>query len=166
MHILVTGGLNSGKLPYAEARAIDLSLEPICINTCETEDEISLTRLAEARARRGKHWSEITAPINLAGALTNSDSGKTRLVDNLTVWVANLFYNKRDWRVQLGALVRALDYQRSPVIFVADEIGMGLMPDDVWADEFVDAVGRVNQELVSVVGSAYFVVAGCPIKIK
>ena len=165
-HILVTGGARSGKSNYAEKLVLGLSSRPVYVATCEIFDSDMAARVKLHKERRGDHWQEIHAPLNLAMAIKNSDNGAARLVDCLTYWVNNLLYHKLPWEPALDELITVLKVQKSPVVFVTNEIGMGIIPETKLGREFRDVAGSVNQAIASEVSQMYLVLSGQPMKVK
>lgn len=170
MILLITGGARSGKSAYAEARALALaasmSARPCYIATAEVHDAEMAARIAAHRERRGGGWLELEEPMELARVLDGTDGAGPRLVDCVTLWLTNLLLAGRDWRAEAAALVEALPAQRSPVIFVTNEVGMGIVPDNALARAFRDAAGTVNQALAAAADEVQLVVSGLPMKVK
>jgi adenosylcobinamide kinase/adenosylcobinamide-phosphate guanylyltransferase len=166
MMILVTGGARSGKSAYAESRALALPGTPCYIATAEAGDEEMTARIAAHRARRGPPWREIEAPLDLAGALAASDGEGPRLVDCLTLWLSNLMFAEQDLDAAAARLGEAVRGQQSPVIFVTNEVGMGIVPENRLARRFRDAAGRLNQCVAQVADEVQLVVSGYPLRVK
>ncbi|WP_407176259.1 bifunctional adenosylcobinamide kinase/adenosylcobinamide-phosphate guanylyltransferase [Bradyrhizobium sp. STM 3562] len=164
--ILITGGARSGKSTRAEQRALSFPGKPVCIATAEGLDEEMRARIARHRARRGNDWIEREVPIELAAALEGSDGAGARLIDCLTLWLSNLMHAQRDWRIEGDMLAAALSRQRSPVVLVTNEVGLGIVPDNALAREFRDAAGLLNQVIARVADEVEFVVAGLPMRVK
>jgi adenosylcobinamide kinase/adenosylcobinamide-phosphate guanylyltransferase len=61
-----------------------------------------------------------------------------------------------------GAIVSAA----GPVILVGNEIGLGVIPMGRETRDFVDALGRLNQELAAVCERVTLMVAGLPLTLK
>lgn len=163
---LITGGVGSGRTKFAEAKALELSHDPIYISTSEMDDAKAESQLREAAKRRGSHWGFVHAPLNLVGALKNSDDGATRLVDSLSLWVANLLFHQRDCTIETRALLQAIEKQRSPLIFLSEEIGLGFPPENEWAQHYRRILGGLNQEIAREVGHVELVVCGYPVVVK
>ncbi|WP_102224731.1 bifunctional adenosylcobinamide kinase/adenosylcobinamide-phosphate guanylyltransferase [Acidimangrovimonas sediminis] len=166
MALLITGGARSGKSGYAEARTLALPGTPQYIATAEARDAEMLERIAAHRARRGGDWRDHEVPLDLVPALEATDGAGPRLVDCLTLWLANLMEAGRDWRHEGGALAEALPRQRSPVILVTNEVGMGIVPDNALARAYRDAAGWLNQTIAGAADEVQFVVSGLPLKVK
>ena len=166
MIILITGGARSGKSVYAEGRALSLPGVPHYIATAEARDEEMAARIAAHRARRGPPWQDMEAPLDLAGALDASDGAGPRLVDCLTLWLSNLMFAERDLQAEAQRLCAAVQRQSSPVLFVTNEVGMGIVPENALARAFRDAAGRLNQEIARVADEVQLVVSGYPLRVK
>ena len=164
--ILITGGARSGKSTRAEARAFAFAGRPVYIATAEALDSEMSERIARHRARRGEDWLERETPLELVAALAETDGGGARLVDCLTLWLSNLLHAGRDWSIEASALADALGRQRSPVVLVTNEVGLGIVPDNALARRFRDAAGMLNQMIARVADEVEFVVAGLPMRVK
>jgi adenosylcobinamide kinase / adenosylcobinamide-phosphate guanylyltransferase len=164
--VLITGGARSGKSRHAEARARACPGRPVYIATAEALDAEMEGRIARHRARRGNDWIEREVPLDLVQALTDTDGGGARLVDCLTLWLSNLLHAGRNWSEEAALLTAALGSQRSPVILVTNEVGLGIVPDNALARSFRDAAGLLNQNVAAAADEVEFVVAGLPMKVK
>jgi len=164
--ILITGGARSGKSVRAEARARAFAGKPVYIATAEALDAEMADRIARHRARRGNEWLERETPLELVAALDETDGGGARLVDCLTLWLSNLLHAGRDWTSATAALADALARQRSPVVLVTNEVGLGIVPDNALARRFRDAAGIMNQTIARAADEVEFVVAGLPVRVK
>jgi adenosylcobinamide kinase/adenosylcobinamide-phosphate guanylyltransferase len=164
--ILITGGARSGKSTRAEARVRDYPGRPVYIATAEAFDDEMRARIARHRARRGSEWLERETPLDLVSALTETDGGGARLVDCLTLWLSNLMHAERDWEHEGCLLIDALGRQKSPVVLVTNEVGLGIVPDNALARRFRDAAGLLNQMVARVADEVEFVVAGLPMRVK
>ena len=164
--VLITGGARSGKSRRAETRARNLPGPPVYIATAEALDIEMEERIGRHRARRGGDWIEREVPLDLAQAHTETDGGGARLVDCLTLWLSNLMHAGRDWSREADLLAETLRQQRSPVVLVTNEVGLGIVPDNALARAFRDAAGLLNQTVAAVADEVEFVVAGLPMKVK
>ncbi|RXH20264.1 bifunctional adenosylcobinamide kinase/adenosylcobinamide-phosphate guanylyltransferase [Bradyrhizobium guangzhouense] len=164
--ILITGGARSGKSKRAETRARAFPGQPVYVATAEALDAEMKTRIARHRARRGTDWIEREVPLDLVPALIASDGGGARLVDCLTLWLSNLMHAERDWEHEVRELAAVLPRLKSPVVFVTNEVGLGIVPDNALARSFRDAAGIMNQTVAAAADEVEFVVAGLPMKLK
>ncbi len=164
--ILITGGARSGKSTRAEARAREFAGRPVYIATAEALDSEMRERIARHRARRGGEWLERETPLELVRAIDETDGGGARLVDCLTLWLTNLMLADRDWEKEASALAETLARQKSPVVLVTNEVGLGIVPDNALARQFRDAAGILNQMIARAADQVEFVVAGLPMRVK
>lgn len=164
--ILITGGARSGKSRIAEDRAKALGDAPIYIATGQPFDDEMAARIAAHQARRGAEWTTVQEPLDLLGALAETDGKGPRLIDCLTLWLSNLMHDHRDWAEATDALAHALPDQISPVILVTNEVGLGIVPENALARTFRDAQGAVNQRVAAAVDEVYLAVSGYPMKVK
>lgn len=164
--ILITGGARSGKSKRAEFRTRAFPGQPVYVATAEALDAEMEARIATHRARRGTDWIEREVPLDLAPALVATDGSGARLVDCLTMWLSNLMHAERDWEREVSELAAALPRLRSPVVFVTNEVGLGIVPDNPLARSYRDAAGIMNQIIAAVANEVEFIVAGLPMKLK
>lgn len=164
--VLITGGARSGKSRHAEARVRIWPGRPVYIATAEPLDDEMAERIAQHRARRGDEWTDRKVPLDLAKALVETDGGGARLVDCLTLWLSNLLHAERDWSTAIAELAGTLKSQRSLVVLVTNEVGLGIVPDNALARAYRDAAGIMNQTIAGVADEVEFVVAGLPMKLK
>lgn len=169
--ILVTGGARSGKSVLAERLIGELLMsehrpDPVYIATAEARDQEMSERIAAHQARRGPEWTTLNAPLDLVGALVQSDNGGPRLVDCLTVWLSNLMLDDKDWHAATAALVATLAEQHAPVVFVTNEVGGGIVPENKLARRFRDAAGLLNQRIAEASDEVYLAVSGLSLQLK
>ncbi|MFV0512879.1 MAG: bifunctional adenosylcobinamide kinase/adenosylcobinamide-phosphate guanylyltransferase [Jhaorihella sp.] len=164
--ILITGGARSGKSTLAERQTLALGLPAIYIATAQAHDAEMADRIALHQARRGAGWQTIAEPLDLCGALRNSDDQGPRLVDCLTLWLSNLMFAARDLQAEADGLLATLAAQSAPVVFVTNEVGAGIVPDNKLARDFRDAAGFLNQKVAAACDELWLCVAGHPIKVK
>lgn len=164
--ILITGGARSGKSTLAERMTLETGTPAIYIATAEASDAEMVDRIERHQARRGAEWATVSEPLHLSGALTSSDGQGPRLVDCLTLWLSNLMLSDRDWEKETRSMLATLEDQVSPVIFVTNEVGAGIVPENKLARDFRDAAGLMNQHVARACDELWFCVAGHPIKVK
>ncbi|MDA9430606.1 bifunctional adenosylcobinamide kinase/adenosylcobinamide-phosphate guanylyltransferase [Bradyrhizobium sp. CCBAU 51627] len=164
--ILITGGARSGKSKRAETRTRAFPGQPVYVATAEALDAEMEARIARHRTRRGTEWIEREVPLDLLAALAATDGGGARLVDCLTLWLSNLMLAGRDWEREVSELAAALPGLNGPVVFVTNEVGLGIVPDNALARSFRDAAGIMNQTMAAAADEVEFVVAGLPMRLK
>ncbi len=164
---LILGGARSGKSRHAEALVESQSGRCRYIATAEARDAEMAERIAHHQLRRGPRWQTTEAPLDLVGALrrTAGPEGAV-LVDCLTLWLSNLMGAGADIAAETGALVAALPALDGPVVFVSNEVGLGIVPDNALARRFRDDAGHLHQAVAAAADRVVFMVAGCPLQIK
>jgi adenosylcobinamide kinase/adenosylcobinamide-phosphate guanylyltransferase len=71
-----------------------------------------------------------------------------------------------DVDAEVSRFERALEERTGPVILVANEVGLGIVPENALARRFRDAAGRLNQRLARLADRVILLVAGIPMKVK
>ena len=136
------------------------------IATCEVFDEEMAHRVEKHQERRGKNWSTVLTPLNLAREIKNIESSNPILVDCLTLWLSNHLLKKNDLEAKIDELAQVLGNSQSNIVLVSGEVGTGIVPDNALAREFRDNAGLMNQKIATVSDEVYWVVAGIPTQIK
>jgi adenosylcobinamide kinase/adenosylcobinamide-phosphate guanylyltransferase len=123
-------------------------------------------RIARHRARRGAEWETLAEPLDLVRALTETDGGAPRLVDCVTLWLSNLMLGGHDWEAEVARIADLVPRLSAPVVFVTNEVGSGIVPDNALARAFRDAAGIANQRLADACDELWLCVSGHPLKVK
>ncbi|MDU5216252.1 MAG: bifunctional adenosylcobinamide kinase/adenosylcobinamide-phosphate guanylyltransferase, partial [Veillonella parvula] len=163
--ILCSGGARSGKSEFAERLALATKGLKAYVATGQAFDEEMVDRIKKHQERRGKIWNNFEVPLHLADEWENiSKSADVILIDCLTMFTTNHMMAHGSIRGQedanrleqtiLSELDTLLDSIQScegkTVIFVTNEIGLGIVPDNKLARYFRDIAGRVNRAVASV----------------
>ena len=82
------------------------------------------------------------------------------------MWLGNLMHHAHDVDAERVALLEALAAAPGPVVLVANEVGLGIVPDNAMARAFRDHAGRLNQAVARASERVYFVAAGLPMRLK
>jgi adenosylcobinamide kinase / adenosylcobinamide-phosphate guanylyltransferase len=162
---LVIGGARSGKSRYAEG-LIAAQLPPwIYVATAEAGDHEMLARIRAHRKRRGTHWRTIEAPRELVAALTANHGGPV-LVDCLTLWLSNVMLAEMNVEQEIETLDAALAAAAAPIVLVANEVGLGIVPEFPLGRRFRDLQGILNQRMAARADRVILMVAGLPLAVK
>ena len=164
---LVLGGARSGKSAYAESLVAGPGA--VYVATAEAIDDEMGERIARHRARRGEGWTTVEVPLDPAAALceyAHAPGASGILVDCLTVWLGNLMHAGRDIDREAASLLESLAAPPVPVVLVANEVGLGVVPDNPMARAFRDHAGRLNQALAARADRVVLVTAGIPLVLK
>ncbi len=182
---LILGGQKSGKSRRAELLArqwLSQATEnrAVLIATAQPWDDEMRERIArhqQDRAARVPGMVTVEEPLQLAQAIAQHSNGNTLVVvDCLTLWLTNLlmpaenFKEKvpaaQDWHGQAAMLLGAIRAAGGPVILVGNEIGLGVIPLGRETRAFVDALGRLNQDVAGACQRVTLMAAGLPLTLK
>ena len=165
--ILITGGARSGKSSYAENLALSLSPNPIYMATAHVWDEEFRQRVIRHQQARGLEWTNIEEEKELS---KHSVAGKVVLIDCITLWCTNFFYESQGKVSQaLKAIQQEFDrftHQEATFIFVTNEIGMGGTSENELQRKFTDMQGWMNQYVAARADEVILMVCGIPMRIK
>ena len=164
---LVLGGARSGKSRYAEALVDRHTGRRVYLATAEILDDEMAARVKPHRARRDSDWKTVEEPLELAQAVkAETEQGAAVLVDCLTLWLGNLMGKERDVEAEIAGLIAAIGQFGGPVVFVSNEVGLGIVPDNTMARRFRDFAGILHQRLAEKADRVVFVAAGLPLNLK
>lgn len=171
--ILITGGQRSGKSTYAEQLALSMSKNPVYIATAHIWDEEFRQRVLMHQERRGPQWENIEEEKKLSSLYIYN---KVAVIDCVTLWCTNFFFNKDASEDHQPTVAQALDeikkefdsftQQDATFIFVTNEIGCGGTSDNHIQRRFTDMLGWMNQYIASRADEVIMMVCGIPVKIK
>ena len=168
MRELILGGARSGKSALAEQYAGDSGLDVVYIATAEALDDEMAARIVHHRERRPEHWHAIEEPLQLAAMLQQqAEESRCLLVDCLTLWLSNLLAAGDEvFERERTALLQALPKLPGRVIFVSNEVGLGIVPLGELTRRFCDESGRLHQAVAAECERVTFVTAGLPMVLK
>lgn len=165
MKELILGGARSGKSAYAQRRALDSGLPVTVIATATAGDDEMAARIARHRVSRPADWRVVEAPRRLAAALrAQAAPGRCLVVDCLTLWLTNVI--EGEYEAERQALLDALPALPGEILFVANEIGLGIVPLGEQTRRFRDEAGWLNQALAAACERVTLVAAGLPLALK
>ena len=168
---LVLGGVRSGKSRFAEGLILGAAESALYLATAEAgtsaRDPEMRHRIEQHKTRRGKRWETIEPPLDLAAALQDHcRTDRPILVDCLTLWLSNILAAGRDVANEIRSLLDAVAGLEGTVIFVSNEVGLGVVPQNALARQFCDHAGTLHQELAAQADQVVFVTAGLPLYLK
>jgi len=195
MHELILGGQKSGKSRAAEGRALDwlaagagpdgLPRQALLLATAWAGDDEMAARIQRHRLDRAARVPGL-ATLELVGSggpqhalalaatlVRESRPQRLLVVDCLTLWLTQRAMPPQGVAVgtealvaECDALVQVLVALPGPVVLVSNEIGLGLSPLSASLRGFVDALGRLHQQVGAVCGRVTLMVAGCALAVK
>lgn len=167
---LILGGARSGKSRLAQDLAERHPPPLLYVATGEAGDPEMAARIARHREARGPAWQTWEVPRELPEALARVGDGfGAVLVDCLTLWLSNLLLDDppdSELEAAKEQLLCAAARVTCPLIFVSNEVGWGIVPDNPLARRFRDLAGRLNQRLAQKADLVVLAVAGLPLVLK
>ena len=175
---MITGGQRSGKSEEAERLALSLSAAPVYMATAHIWDEEFRERVRRHQERRGPEWTNIEEEIYLS---RHDVSGRVVLIDCVTLWLTNLFFENQgdrsvDSALNHGPVSMILEKakaefdrftsQNATFIFVTNEIGLGGVSENALQRQFTDLQGWMNQYIAQKADEVILMVSGIPMIIK
>ncbi|MDP3172555.1 MAG: bifunctional adenosylcobinamide kinase/adenosylcobinamide-phosphate guanylyltransferase, partial [Polaromonas sp.] len=154
--------------------------QAVLIATATPWDDEMRDRIArhqQDRAERVPGMVTVEEPLKLAQAVTQHSSARTLVVvDCLTLWLTNLLMPAEssgrnnppahDPQAQAAMLLIAIRGRTGPLVLVGNEIGLGVIPMGRETRAFVDALGRLNQQVAAACERVTFMAAGLPLTLK
>ena len=179
--ILCSGGARSGKSEFAERLALATAGRKAYVATGQAFDEEMIDRIKKHQERRGEIWNNFEVPLHLAKEWKNiSQSADVILIDCLTMFTTNHMMahgsiqgqqdaNQLEATVltELETLLASIKTcEGKTVIFVTNEIGLGIVPDNKLARYFRDIAGRVNRTVATAADKLFLTISGVTIELK
>ena len=164
---LILGGARSGKSRYGEGLVTGATGGFVYVATAEARDEEMAERITHHQNRRGTDWRLIEEPLDLPGVLRNQVSDDdVVLIDCLTLWLGNLMEAQTDIAAATSDLLTAIKTCPARLVFISNEVGQGIVPDNALARQFRDEAGWLHQLLAAEVDAVVVVMAGLPLILK
>lgn len=177
--VLITGGAKSGKSAYALSRArADAPEEQkrYFLATARAVDEEMRDKIRRHQEERDGEYETLEAPLDLAEAMQNLAGGGRVIIvlDCLTVWLGNLYYEKTDDEDYLARKIsqlagRVQDFKKrgkGRLYIITNELGGGIVPADRLSRSFRDRAGLLNQRMAVLADEVVLCVCGLPQKLK
>ena len=182
-HILLLGGVRSGKSSAAEKAASRYGRHILYVATAEANDAEMASRIETHRAGRPTAWQTLEVPFGVGPSVLNALENETTdavILDCVTMLVSNVLLRgvpeesldrvneaAAQTRVdkELDGLLDAVRRGGIPWILVSNEVGSGVVPPSALGRVYRDLLGRANQRLAASADSVYLMVAGCPVNL-
>lgn len=185
--VLVLGGARSGKSEFAETLMDRINqARKGYIATSQILDEEMRYRVILHQKRRPASWRTFEV-LHEAGPMMETILAASDVVlfDCITMYVNNLLMDHIDHRrvetlgvtdlehlqrvllSDLDAMFSAISlHEGKDIIFVSDELGMGIVPGNAMSRVYRDLVGLANQYIAARAEAVYLSVAGITIDLK
>lgn len=177
--VLITGGARSGKSRFAENYVARCGKSIAYIATSQIYDEEMAYRVKLHRQRRPSSWQTFEAPFEAHNALKEAFAEHdTVLFDCLTLYLSNYLCQEKNQSLSLDDLYAETSLLMQELIntvrsvtnktcvFVTNEVGAGIVPENELARKYRDLAGLCNQQIAKTADEVYLVVSGIPLQIK
>lgn len=167
--ILIGGGSRSGKSREALRRLRQAGSRQGFIATATVYDDEMRERVQLHRDERGPAIQTWEEPVDVAARLRAEDGKYDAIVvDCLTLWLTNLMLGSDpvDIEERSAELVKTAASAATEVIFVTNEVGCGIVPENALARRFRDAAGRLNQLVAEHSSEVYWMIFGLGLRIR
>ncbi len=175
--VLVTGGARSGKSRFAEEYAAEHGKHVAYIATAQIYDEEMAYRVKLHQKRRPEEWRTFEAPFHAERIIR--EAGKEHdmiLFDCLTIYLSNLICgmdsldefdrNYQAVRESIRLLTDQALANEGTTVFVTNEVGAGIVPENRLSREYRDLAGIANQQMAQAAEEVYLLVCGLPVTVK
>lgn len=178
--ILITGGARCGKSSFAEDYVKTHGQNIAYIATSQIYDDEMAYRVKLHQQRRPSSWQTFEAPFHAEKAIHEAFCHHDIILfDCLTLYLSNYLCSEQTQaysieqlsagaKDMMSALIEAIQAQNTDKIcvFVTNEVGSGIVPENALARKYRDLAGLCNQQIAKASAEVYFVVSGIPVKIK
>lgn len=170
MKTLFIGGIKSGKSLQAEQYTLNYCFKnnlqkPIYLATSEFKDEEMLKRINRHKQQRQDSFITIEESIKLSEIIVQYDPDQMILLECISMWLNNMLYHKYNHDKIFQQINKLLQLPQH-IIFVQNDVGSGIIPDNKLAREYLDLSGKISQQLGESCREVYFCVAGLKQQIK
>ncbi len=164
---MITGGARSGKSSFAQKTALTFTQTPIYVATAQQWDGDFQDRIKRHQSDRDERWTTIEEQKYIGSLSIDS---QTVVIDCATLWLTNFFIEEKyDIDICLEKAKTEIDLlaeKDGNLIFITNELGMGVHAETAMGRKFTDLQGWVNQYLASKAEKVTLMVAGIPLYIK
>ncbi|MFA5215145.1 bifunctional adenosylcobinamide kinase/adenosylcobinamide-phosphate guanylyltransferase [Sulfuricurvum sp.] len=163
MKILYFGGQKSGKSTLAEAKALAIATQkPYYLATYDHSfgDEEMGNRIDRHRNARGENFITLEESRDLAHVI---QPHHTYLVDCISMWLLNRLDESEEALVEE---IEALGGVDANIVFVLNDVGSGVIPNDPISRRYVDLSGIIGQTLARFCDEVYEVKLGLEKRLK
>ena len=164
MKALFIGGIKSGKSFLAEEYAIKhAKKKPIYLATTELLDEGMQERIEQHKKQRADKFVTLEEPLHLAQIVSKCED--IVLVECVSMWLNNMLYHGFEYE-DIKKEIQVILKDNQDKVFVINDVGSGIIPDNALARKFADISGKIAQLIASECDEVFHVIAGIGSKIK
>lgn len=163
MKAMFIGGIKSGKSLQAETFTLSLHKHPFYLATTQFIDDEMQERILVHQQRREKQFTTVESPLELYETLKACDTPV--LVECISMWINNMLFHHHTKEQILEHMTQVLSLPND-IVFVLNDVGSGIIPDNALAREYVDISGITSQLIANACDEVYHCIAGIATKIK
>jgi len=164
MSALFIGGIKSGKSFLAEKYALKhAKKKPIYLATTEFIDSEMQKRIQAHKMQRAENFITLEEPLELLKVIQTTED--IVLIECVSMWINNMLYHKKSFQ-DMERQMKLLLQEKKELVFVLNDVGAGIIPENALAREFIDISGRISQLIAREVDDVFHVIAGIGTKIK
>ncbi len=161
---LFIGGIKSGKSLNAQNYILkNYKDKPVYLATTEFRDIGMQERIEEHKKNRQNSFETIEEPLKIHEIIKTSN--KPILVECISMWINNMLYHELSFEEMIEELNKIMMLDKN-IVFVLNDVGGGIIPENKLARKFVDISGKVSQLLASECDEVYHTIAGISTRIK
>jgi adenosylcobinamide kinase/adenosylcobinamide-phosphate guanylyltransferase len=168
--IFILGGVRSGKSSYAVNLAKSTGKRIVFIATCIPADSEMKQRVRLHKKSRPATWKVVEEAIDIDSALAKIKARYDAiLIDCMGLFISNLMAaetNDKKIEGKVRRVIEQIKRRSTDVIIVSNEVGMGVVPDNLLARRFRDLLGKTNQMLAQNADTVIMMHAGIATVIK
>ena len=140
----------------------------IYLATAQAWDAEMHTKIANHQKERcAQPWQTDEEPLEIAEHLAQYTKCDIILLDSIGMWVSNLLLTDHlNTELMIANFIKAVKNCSAHCLFVADEVGQGVVPASKMGRDFREYNGGINQELCALADRVDFVIAGLVQTIK
>ena len=161
---LFIGGIKSGKSLNAQNYILNNSnSKPTYLATTEFIDEEMQKRVDAHKLNRTDQFETIEEALKLYETISTCESAV--LVECVSMWINNMLYHGFGFLEMKKELEAVLKLDKE-LVFVLNDVGSGIIPENKLAREVIDISGKLSQLIASSCDEVYHTIAGISTRIK
>lgn len=162
--VLFIGGMKSGKSLHAEKYSLEhCKNTPVYLATTEFIDAQMKERISHHKLQRGENFITKEEPLNLIKAVKPEKD--LVLIECVSMWINNMLYHEFSYKQMQEHITELLKLPQD-IVFVLNDVGSGIIPDNKLAREYIDISGKISQILGEHCEKVFHVIAGISTKVK
>lgn len=177
---LITGGTRSGKSALAEKLAGEYE-SVVYVATAKCTDAEMRWRIQLHQKRRPSSWRTVETDRDI-DAIIRAAQEKTILVESVGTLLTNRMMElaidwdhpdqmllasfEQDLMQEVSTWVKASEETKSDILFVSEEVGLGMVSPYAMGRTFADILGGINQLIAKKSVYMYCVISGLPLQLK